>query len=79
MSYTIQRRDKSCVGHKEVGAYLSDEIRQSPQKHDDEQQNDPNEILPSVVDQDTDGLGSIAERTGGSGTERVHLLTIEAD
>jgi len=77
--YTIQRCDESCIWPKEVGAYLSDEIRQGPQKHDDEQRYDSNEILPSVVDQDADGLGSIAERIDGSGTERVHLLTVEVD
>ena len=56
--------------------YLSDEIRQSPQKHDNEQQSDPNEVPPPVVDQDTYGLDSIAEGVGGPVGQRVHLAII---
>jgi hypothetical protein len=60
-----------------VGVYLGDEIRQDPQKHDDEQEGDPDDILPPVFYQDTYGIGGIAERVGEPIAERVHLLVIE--
>jgi len=40
------------MGREGITTNLSDEIRQNPQKDDDEQQGDPDEILPSVVYQD---------------------------
>ena len=79
MSYTTQRGDQSCIVQVqgEVEGHLGDETRQSPQKYDDEQQNDPDEILLLVVYQAAYGLCSIAERVGGPVAERVHLLIVE--
>jgi len=65
------------MGREGITTHLSDEIRQGPQKDDDEQQGDPDEILPSVVHQDVYGLGGIAEGVGRHVAERIHLLVVK--
>lgn len=55
---------------------MGDEIRQGPQKDDDKEQGDPDEILPSVVHEDAYCLDGIAEGGGGLVSERIHLSAI---